>query len=466
MTEVKTAELIFICLSLLQGFAAALNCSSPSPESLFRALETELFPKKLLRPVKRFTDTLNVSVDLTLVGLLGVDEKVQTLTIFIWQTLEWRIEGLSWDEQECGTKRVSIPREHLWIPDIVITEFMDEDVSPRTPYVYLYNTGLVHDDKPLRVVNTCQLVIYTFPFDMQNCSFTFQPFLHFAQDITLIQSRTAEEILKESLKVLKTKGEWELIDIKAALSTLQITEGRFSEIKFYLILRRRPVIYVVNLLIPSCFLVTVDLFSFFLPPHSVDRGSFKMTLILGYTVFLLIMNDLLPVTGETTPLINVLFALSLALMVASLLETVFVTNLQFSSSQYRAVPKWLNILVLQYLAKVVGLPPKKKSNRVTVSLQPSNIEVNSSTISASDLQRVCADKPPLDPALDELRKLSRDLAAIRLHIGKQIEGSSSSQDWLMIGIIIDRLLFGIYIIFISASFASIISIWIWNNSTL
>uniref|UniRef100_A0A3Q3GSK7 Neurotransmitter-gated ion-channel transmembrane domain-containing protein n=1 Tax=Labrus bergylta TaxID=56723 RepID=A0A3Q3GSK7_9LABR len=177
-----------------------------------------------------------------------------------------------------------------------------------------------------------------------------------------------------------------------------------------------------------------------------------MTLILGYTVFLLIMNDLLPVTGETTPLINVLFALSLALMVASLLETVFVTNLQFSSSQYRAVPKWLNILVLQYLAKVVGLPPKKKSNRVTVSLHYND--------------DVCADKPPSDPALDELRKLSRDLAAIRLQIDKQIEGSSSSQDWLMIGIVIDRLLFGIYIIFISASFASIISIWIWNNSTL
>lgn len=71
-----------------------------------------------------------------------------------------------------------------------------------------------------------------------------------------------------------------------------------------LILRRKPINYVVNLLIPSCFLVTIDIFSFLLPPHSVDRSSFKMTLILGYTVFLLIMNDLLPVTGNQTPLIS------------------------------------------------------------------------------------------------------------------------------------------------------------------
>ena len=68
--------------------------------------------------------------------------------------------------------------------------------------------------------------------------------------------------------------------------------------------RRRATMYVVNLLIPSCFLITVDLFSFLLPPQSVDRSSFKMTLILGYTVFLLIMNDLLPITGNTIPLIS------------------------------------------------------------------------------------------------------------------------------------------------------------------
>lgn len=62
--------------------------------------------------------------------------------------------------------------------------------------------------------------------------------------------------------------------------------------------------YVVNLLAPSCFLITVDLFSFMLPAQDVDRSLFKMTLILGYTVFLLSTNNLLPITGNTTPLIS------------------------------------------------------------------------------------------------------------------------------------------------------------------
>lgn len=63
-------------------------------------------------------------------------------------------------------------------------------------------------------------------------------------------------------------------------------------------------LYIVNLLIPSSFLVTLDLFSFLLPPESVDRSAFEMTLILGYTVFLLLMNDLLPDTGHETPLLS------------------------------------------------------------------------------------------------------------------------------------------------------------------
>lgn len=44
--------------------------------------------------------------------------------------------------------------------------------------VYLYNTGRVFDDKPIRVVSSCQLEIYTFPFAIQNCFNTIGPHQH------------------------------------------------------------------------------------------------------------------------------------------------------------------------------------------------------------------------------------------------------------------------------------------------
>ncbi|XP_037626162.1 5-hydroxytryptamine receptor 3A-like [Sebastes umbrosus] len=475
MADVKPTVLIFICFMLLHAFAAALNCTSPTPESLFGALEKNLFPKNLLRSVKSFSIPINITIGITVGAIIGVDEKSQTITTFIWQVLEWDIEGLSWDEEECGTKRVSVPREQLWVPDVQIAEFMEEDESPKTPFVYLYNTGHVFDNKPIRVVSSCRLVIYTFPFDVQNCSLTFGSYLHYATDIRMIAGTTSEEILEKSQNVLDTNGEWELTSISVVPSTLELEEESYSEIKYYIILRRRPLLYVVNLLIPSCFLVTVDLFSFLLPLQSVDRSSFKMTLILGYTVFLLTMNDVLPITGETTPLINVFLFISLALMVASLLETVFITNIQYSSSQHSAVPNWLSVLVLRYLAVVVCLPRKTQSNRKTVFLNPSATEpaksLSITNISAIHLQRVSGDTPPEklpptppEPALDELRKLSRDLIAIRLQMDEHFQGGKTLQEWQMIGIVIDRLLFGLYIALIVVSFITIICIWIWSNS--
>ncbi|CAN9500905.1 unnamed protein product [Ophioblennius macclurei] len=476
----EKVKLLLVCFMLNGGFAAVLNCSSPTSSALLKALEKTLFTENLLRPVENLSTPLNITLGLTVVGILGLDEKSQTLETFLWEVLEWDIYGLSWDEQECGTKRVSIPREKLWIPDILIAELLDDNNSQKTPYVYLYNTGHVYDDKPISVISSCLLNIYTFPFDIQNCSLTFGSYLHFAEDIRMIQGSTSEEILEESRDVMETNGEWELVDISVAQKTLALGSGEYSEISFFIVMRRRPILYVVNLLIPSCFLITVDLFSFLLPPQSIDRCSFKMTLILGYTVFLLIMNDLLPVTGETAPLINVFFSISLALMVASLLETIFITNIQFTSSQYGTVPHWLKVLVLRYLAIVVCLPGKEKTNRVTVHIDQSRVSAmntvsESHTISnnASSPNKVTPsppDPPPHDdhhhhlPSMDLLKKLTRDLAAIRSQMEKHFEGTKTSQDWQMIGIVIDRLLFILYIIFILTSFITITGIWTWNNS--
>ncbi|XP_031163366.1 5-hydroxytryptamine receptor 3A [Sander lucioperca] len=63
-------------------------------------------------------------------------------------------------------------------------------------------------------------------------------------------------------------------------------------------------------------------------------------------------------------------------------------------------------------------------------------------------------------ALQELRSLSRDLQAVRLQVEQQLGGSQSSEEWIQVGFIIDRLLFGLYILFISVSFFTIIIIWV------
>ncbi|XP_011613227.1 5-hydroxytryptamine receptor 3C-like isoform X3 [Takifugu rubripes] len=305
MPEVKAATITIICFSLLYECVVTLNCTNFTHDSFFNMLGERLKSQKIHRPVKMLSDSLNVSIDMTVVGILGVNEKQQSLTVYIWEVLEWYIDGLSWDEKECGFTRVSLPRTIIWVPDIQIREFMEEDKSPKTPYVYLYSTGRVFDDKPMRVVSTCKLGIYAFPFDIQNCTLTFGSYLYSTDQLMLSASTTAAQILAESLHVSQTKTEWELVYIQVTPTNKEIGDMVYSYITYSLILKRRPVLYVVNLILPSIFLVLLDVFSFGLPPQTFDRSAFKMTLILGYTVFLLLMNDLLPVTGNDVPILTV-----------------------------------------------------------------------------------------------------------------------------------------------------------------
>uniref|UniRef100_A0A674AN67 5-hydroxytryptamine receptor 3A-like n=1 Tax=Salmo trutta TaxID=8032 RepID=A0A674AN67_SALTR len=178
----------------------------------------------------------------------------------------------------------------------------------------------------------------------------------------------------------------------------------------------------------------IDILSFYLPPHSVDRASFKMTLILGYTVFLLIMNDLLPSTANGTPLIGIYFSVCLALMVISLLETVIITNVLHSNSKkYREVPHWVRVFILKHIARMICYQWPEELVRPSAS--------------RGSTQDDKADRPnPTSPPWV--------LAP---------EGVLQEQ-WCHVGYVLDFLLFRIYLLLISCYAMVIICMWcIWIN---
>lgn len=64
-----------------------------------------------------------------------------------------------------------------------------------------------------------------------------------------------------------------------------------------------------------------------------------------------------------------------------------------------------------------------------------------------------------EKAVQELKSLSKDLQALRLHVEQHFGGSQSSEEWMQVGFIIDRLLFCLYIFFITVSVITIIIMW-------
>uniref|UniRef100_A0A3P8XH86 Neurotransmitter-gated ion-channel transmembrane domain-containing protein n=1 Tax=Esox lucius TaxID=8010 RepID=A0A3P8XH86_ESOLU len=198
----------------------------------------------------------------------------------------------------------------------------------------------------------------------------------------------------------------------------------------------------------------IDILSFYLPPHSVDRASFKMTLILGYTVFLLIMNDLLPSTANGTPLIGIYFSVCLALMVISLLETVIITNvLHQNSMKYREVPSWVRVVILKYIARMICY------KRPDETAQPSASMASGQEHKAARPDPVC---PSWVPSVPELRQICLHLSDLRAHLLSQQKEDVLLEQWCHVGYILDILLFRIYLIIISCYAMVIVCMWcIW-----
>ncbi|KAJ8418886.1 hypothetical protein AAFF_G00003850 [Aldrovandia affinis] len=451
-----------------------LTCREGHSGPTYESLQT-VFDRKPFRPAVNLSNPTITNISFTLYAVLGVNEKTQILTTFLWLRLYWHHEFLEWDPEQCdGVTKISLPVRDLWTPDIIVYEFVDDDVSQNCPYVYVNHTGHIRYDRMLRIVSACNLEIFTFPFDIQNCSLTFGSYMHTIKDVRVSPALPFEEISRNSMRYLQASGEWELVVIEGNAGILKFGIDEWDIITFWVVIKRRPILYVVNLLIPSSFLMIIDILSFYLPPHSVDRASFKMTLILGYTVFLLIMNDLLPSTANGTPIIGIYFSVCLALMVISLLETVIITNvLHHNSMKYRQVPRWVRVLVLGYLARIICYTkPEEESNGPQNKCDSTGPWVTqpSAPTSTPDPAPVL---PPitnghgtqitlLPSAIPELTQICQDVSLMRTHLTSLQKESEMQDQWCHVGYVMDFLLFRIYLLLIILYAVVIICMWcIW-----
>ncbi|XDV14074.1 hypothetical protein PO909_002290, partial [Leuciscus waleckii] len=102
-------------------------------------------------------------------------------------------------------------------------------------------------------------------------------------------------------------------------------------------IKRSPLLYVVNIIIPVCFFLALDLISFFIDSDASDKVTFKVTLLLSVSVMLLILANTLPSTGKEIPLIGVFCCVIFFLIGISILETILVNYLSIKGAEKRSV---------------------------------------------------------------------------------------------------------------------------------
>nr|XP_020142091.1 5-hydroxytryptamine receptor 3E [Microcebus murinus] len=478
----------YLVLSLLlQGRSSTftIDCSGFEQHGVDPAALDVVFDRKAFRPATNLSIPTRVNISFTMSAIKDV---------------VWDNPFISWNPKKCkGITKISVATKNLWLPDIFIVEFMDVDKTPQGLTAYVSNDGRIRYKKPMKVTSICSLDIFYFPFDQQNCTLTFRSFLYTVEKMLLGMEKEVWEIADTSRDIVQTHGEWELLSINKASPRMLVGDKLYDQIMFYVAIRRRPSLYIINLLVPSGFLMAIDAMSFYLPAESGNRAPFKITLLLGYNVFLLMMNDLLPTSG--TPLISmapptfgkrrmgassgkggvlgkgvfmlakvgseerspgwslwpshrptfppgVYFALCLSLMVLSLLETVFITYLlHLATTQPPPMPGWLHSLLLHCTCPRKCCPTASHKGNEGLGLPPAQLPgVKEPEVLAGQM-----------PGPREAE--ARGSGWTRAQREQEAQKQHRVELWVQFSHMMDTLLFRLYLLFMASSILTVIGLW-------
>ncbi|XP_014846649.1 PREDICTED: 5-hydroxytryptamine receptor 3A-like [Poecilia mexicana] len=270
-------------------------------------------------PIIKENRPLEVNLTLDPWAILDVREVDQTFVTHLGIKMEWINHYIKWSpENFCGIDKIIVPSELLWKPYIIIKDMAEKEKSLSSPNLKINSNGKTEFSTNQVVTTNCRMQVNKFPFDTQICNITFVSNIYDSKDLYL-KSRFGHITYRKRIQKIITQYEWLFCNMTVH------TWNSTGHLYFPITVKRRSVIYIVNFLLPILYLTCLDLVSFLMSDG--EKVGFKITVLLAVTVMQLILNDILPSSSDSIPLIMKYCFGIFTMMMISLIETIFVNYL-------------------------------------------------------------------------------------------------------------------------------------------
>ncbi|KAF5909941.1 neuronal acetylcholine receptor subunit alpha-2-like [Clarias magur] len=413
MNPARSIQLILIlclqCISVCTPAPARGHAEERLLQVLFQRYN------KLSRPVQNISDVVLVHFGLSIAQLIDVDEKNQMMTTNVWVKQEWSDYKLRWNPEEFeNVTSIRIPSELIWRPDIVLYNNADGDFAvTHLTKAQVFHDGRVKWKPPAIYKSSCSIDVTFFPFDQQNCKMKFGSWTYDRAKIDLISmdSNVDQMDYWES-------GEWVIINAVGKYNSkkYECCTEIYPDITYYFIIRRLPLFYTINLIIPCLLISCLTVLVFYLPSECAEKITLCISVLLSLTVFLLLITEIIPSTSLVIPLIGEYLLFTMIFVTLSIIITVFVLNVHHRSSRTHRMPHWVRQLFLHLVPRYLFMkrPPAagKRNCRKLIemmhkpmALQPiqqdnptMTMPLDLCTVSAASsyaIQREAASKSPL-----------------------------------------------------------------------
>ncbi|KAM7406398.1 hypothetical protein PAMP_000777 [Pampus punctatissimus] len=297
-----------------------------------------------IRPVENVSDPVIVQFEVSMSQLVKVDELNQIMETNLWLRHIWNDYKLRWNPKDFGgVEFIRVPSSRIWKPDIVLynNAVGDFQVDDKTKALLRYN-GDVTWIPPAIFKSSCKIDVTYFPFDYQNCTMKFGSWTYDKAKIDLVLIGSTI-----NLKDFWETGEWVIIDAPGYKHDIKYNccEEIYTDITYSLYIRRLPLFYTINMIIPCLLISFLTVLVFYLPSDC----------------------ETIPSTSLVIPLIGEYLLFTMIFVTLSIVITVFVLNVHYRTPKTHTMPCWVRSVFLGLLPRVMFMTrPERDPDTVTV----------------------------------------------------------------------------------------------------
>ena len=199
--------------------------------------------------------------------------------------------------------------------------------------ITIENNGMIAWNSLLNSETVCAANALYYPFDQQTCFLIFIPFYYFIDELEM--TLTTENV---NLNYFQENLVWKL---KSATNRNERDiNGYYVNTVIELVMKRKPLYFIVNIILPMLLIGILNVFVFLLPADSGERVGFSITILLAMSVFLTIVSNNLP---ESMSIVSFLLICDLALSVLIVICVILGLRLHFRTAEIKISRKYINL---------------------------------------------------------------------------------------------------------------------------
>ncbi|KAG5675643.1 hypothetical protein PVAND_005531 [Polypedilum vanderplanki] len=356
---------IYLIISIIK-FAVSIDCSVKNEQNIESKIKYKLFCNgydKTMRPVNDHKTITSVRVKM-MIKSYDYDDHYSSMTINTWMINRWNDEFLKWDSREYeNIKSIDVRSDLIWRPDFSL---YNADISYgigscHDSYCLIESNGNISCIEPCSFVSTCRSDYSKWPFDKQNCSMVFGPWMNSQNELDYVNDETTVSKLAAA-----EHTQWKLVSAKVVKKVISLNSkdkkytASFPNLSYFFLIERHSSMVFQVIKVAAVTFFILNLTTLFIKTRKPERFIILITNMFLHFQMIHQMSWITPHNGEQTPSVLTFFRNSLVITCILMIETLIVEYL--NASEVHPTEKLKNIINYIRRHQMINLILRSNSN--------------------------------------------------------------------------------------------------------